>query len=82
VGNFETTDAISSTIGLQFVFGLPLEYYRDLPTQIDKVTSADTLRVAKEYLHPEAMIVVAVGDRAKIEPGLKDLKVGDVKVVQ
>jgi hypothetical protein len=28
------------------------------------------------------MIVVAVGDRAKIEPGLKDLKVGDVKVVQ
>ena len=82
VGNFETTDAISSTIGLQFVFGLPLEYYRDLPAQIDKVTSADTLRVAKEYLHPEAMIVVAVGDRAKIEPGLKDLKVGDVKVVQ
>jgi zinc protease len=82
VGNFETTDAISSTIGLQFVFGLPLEYYRDLPAQIDQVTSADTLRVAKEYLHPEAMIVVAVGDRAKIEPGLKDLKVGDVKVVQ
>jgi zinc protease len=82
VGNFETTDAISSTIGLQFVFGLPLEYYRDLPAQIDKVTSADTLRVAKEYLHPEAMIVVAVGDRAKIEPGLKELKVGEVKVVQ
>jgi len=82
VSNFETTDAISSTIGLQFVFGLPLEYYRDLPAQIDKVTSADTLRVAKEYLHPEAMIVVAVGDRAKIEPGLKDLKVGEVKVVQ
>jgi zinc protease len=82
VGNFETTDAISSTIGLQFVFGLPLEYYRDLPAQIDKVTSADTLRVAKEYLHPDAMIVVAVGDRAKIEPGLKDLKVGEVKVVQ
>jgi zinc protease len=82
VGNFETTDAISSTIGLQFVFGLPLEYYRDLPAQIDTITSADTLRVAKEYLHPEAMIVVAVGDRAKIEPGLKDLKVGDVKVVQ
>jgi zinc protease len=82
VGNFETTDAISSTIGLQFVFGLPLEYYRDLPAQIDKVTSADTLRVAKEYLHPEAMVVVAVGDRAKIEPGLKELKVGEVKVVQ
>jgi zinc protease len=82
VGNFETTDAISSTIGLQFVFGLPLEYYRDLPGQIDMVTSADTLRVAKEYLHPDSMIVVAVGDRAKIEPGLKELNVGEVKVVK
>jgi zinc protease len=82
IGNFETTDGISSTIGRQFVFGLPLEYYRDLPAQIDKVTSADTLRVAKEYLHPDAMVVVAVGDRAKIEPGLKELKVGEVRVVQ
>jgi len=82
VGNFETTEAISSTAGLQFVFGLPLEYYRDLSAQIEKVTSADTLRVAKEYLHPDAMVVVAVGDRAKIEPGLKELNVGEVKVVQ
>ncbi len=82
VANFETTDAISSTIGLQFVFGLALEYYRDLPAQIDKVTSADTLRVAKEYLHPDAMVVVAVGDRGKIEPGLKELKIGEVKLVQ
>ena len=82
VGNFETTDAISSTIGLQFVFGLPLEYYRDLPAQIAKVSSADTLRVAKEYLHPDGMIVVAAGDRAKIEPGLKELNVGEVKVVK
>jgi zinc protease len=82
VGNFETTEAISSTIGMQFVFGLPLEYYRDLPSQIEKVTSADTLHVAKEYVHPDSMIVVAVGDRAKIEPGLKDLKVGEIKVVQ
>jgi len=82
VGNFETTEAISSTIGFQFVFGLPLEYYRDLPAQIDKVSSADTLRVAKEYLHPDAMIVVAAGDRVKIEPGLKELNVGEVKVVK
>lgn len=79
IANFETTGAISSTIGLQFVFSLPLEYYRDLPAQIDKVTAADTLRVAKEYIHPDAMIVVAVGDRAKFESALKDLNVGEVK---
>jgi zinc protease len=81
VANFETVEATSSTIGLQGIFGLPLAYYRDLPAEIAKVNSADTLRVAKEYLHPDAMIVVAVGDRAVIEPKLKELHVGEVKIV-
>ena len=82
VGLFETTRETASTIGQQFVFGLPVEYYRDLPAQIDKVTGADALRAAKQYLHPEATIVVGVGDRAKIEPALKQLNVGPINVVQ
>jgi zinc protease len=82
VGLFETNGATASTIGQQFVFGLPLEYYRDLPAQIDKVTGADALRVAKQFLHPDAMIVVGVGDRAKIEPELKQLNFGSVNVVR
>ena len=57
-------------------------YYRNLPEQIEKVTAADTLRAAKEYLHPDATIVVAVGNRAKIEPGLKDLNAGEIKLVK
>ncbi len=81
VANFETVEATASTIGLQFVFGLPLEYYRDLPAEIEKVNSADTLRVAKEYLHPDSMVIVAVGDRVVIEGKLKELHVGEVKVV-
>jgi zinc protease len=82
VANFETVEATASTIGLQSVFGLPMGYYRDLPAEIAKVNSADTLRVAKAYLRPDAMIIVAVGDRAVIEPKLKELGVGEVKVVQ
>ena len=81
VANFETVEATASTIGLQLVFGLPREYYRDLPEDIAKVNSADALRVAKQYLHPDAMIIVAVGDRTAIEPKLKELHVGEVKVV-
>jgi zinc protease len=81
VAYFETLEATASTIGMQSIFGLPSAYYRDLPAEIARVSSADALRVAKEYLHPDAMIVVAVGDRAVIEPKLKELHVGDVQVV-
>jgi zinc protease len=82
VGLFETTGDTASTIGLQFVFSLPMDYYRGLPAAIDKVTAADALRVAKQYIHPDATVVVAVGDRAKIEPELKKLDLGPTKVVQ
>jgi len=82
VGLFETTGDTAATIGQQFVFALPVEYYRDLPAQIDKVTGADALRVAKQYLHPEASIVLGVGDRAKIEPELKKLNIGPISVAQ
>ena len=82
VGLFETNGQTASTVGQQFVFQLPAEYYRDLPAQIDKVTGAEALRVAKQYLHPEATVVVGVGDKAKIEPGLKQLNVGPINVVQ
>ena len=61
---------------------MPLDYYRDLPAQIDKVTAADALRVAKQYINPNAIVVVEVGDRAKIEPELKKLDLGSVNVVQ
>jgi zinc protease len=81
VAYFETLEATASTIGMQSVFGLPPNYYRDLPAEIARVSSGDALRVAKEYLHPDAMIVVAVGDRAVIEPKLKELHVGEVQVV-
>ena len=34
----------------------------------------------KKYLVPEKMIVVAVGDRAKIEPELAKLNLGTVEI--
>jgi zinc protease len=82
IGLFETAGDTASTIGGQFVFGLPLGYYRDLPTQIDQVSAVDALRVAKQYINPNATAVVAVGDRAKIEPELKKLDLGPVNVVK
>ncbi len=79
-GLFETTVSTASTIGSLFVYNLPLDYYRSLPAKIDAVTAADVQQMAKKYLTPESMVVVAVGDRAKIEPELKKLDLGASEV--
>jgi zinc protease len=72
-GEFETTAKIAATEGDLFIYGLPQDYYGGLAKQIDAVSAADVERVATKYLHPESMVVVAVGDRARIEPELEKL---------
>jgi zinc protease len=77
---FETSQFAADTVRNLFVYNLPLDYYNTLSGQIQKVTAADALRVAKQYLAPDKMVVVAVGDRAKIQPELEKLGLGPVEV--
>jgi zinc protease len=80
-GNFEEAREAAATIGNLFVYGLPLDYYRTLPSKIDAVTAADVSRVARERLTPESMVVVGVGDVAKIQPEITKLNLGSVVAV-
>lgn len=79
-GLFETTPEAASSIGQIFVHHLPLTHYRDLPGQIQTVSAADVQRVAQTYLRPEAAIIVAVGDRSKIESELEKLNLGPIEI--
>jgi hypothetical protein len=46
------------------------------------VRPLDVQRVAQEHLHPESMIVVAVGDTTKIESDLSKLNLGPLRCVR
>jgi zinc protease len=62
------------------VFDLPDNYYQLLPAQLAAVTAQQAQEAARKYLAPERMVVVAVGDRAKIAPQLEPLKLGPVEL--
>jgi zinc protease len=78
-GNFESARAVNGELANLWLFGLPLDYYTNLPAQIQAVTSADAQAAAAKYVHPDNLLLIAVGDKAKIETGLKDLKLGPVE---
>jgi zinc protease len=78
-GLFETTGQTVGTINDLFIYDLPLDFYNTLPARIDSVTTADVQRVAEKYLKPDSTVVVAVGDRSKIEPELQKLNLGSVE---
>lgn len=79
-GLFETTLQAVNAVRDMYVYNLPLTYYSTLPQSVEGVTAADVRRVAQKYVTPEHMIVVGVGDRSKIQPGIEKLELGTVEV--
>ena len=79
-GLFETTPESASSIGQLFVHGLPLDYYHELPEQIEHVSAPLVHRVARTYLSPEDAVIVAVGDRGRIERELEKLDLGPIEI--
>ena len=59
----------------------PEQFYADYTTKIGAVTPAAAQRAAAANIDPEALTVVVVGDRATIEPGIRALNLGPVRVV-
>jgi zinc protease len=78
-GQFETAKGTSARIGQLFVYKLPDNYYAALPAEFAAVKAQQVTQAAIDHIHPKQMIVVAVGDRAKIEPGLKELNLGPIE---
>ena len=80
-GQFETTNATASAMASIFLYKRPLDYYATLPASYLAVTPEAVERVAKTDIHPDHVIIVAVGDRSKIEPSLKELNLAPIEYV-
>jgi len=79
-GMFEASSEAAGAFAEIFLYDLAPDYYAKLPGRLSAVTADDAEVVAKKYLHPEQMILICVGDRAKIEPELKKLDLGDIEI--
>jgi zinc protease len=79
-GAFETTlDAVGNFSNV-YVYNLGLDYYTKYADQVNAVTSQQALAMAKKYLTSDRLIVIAVGDRAKIERSLRQLNLGALEI--
>ena len=79
-GRFETVSSTGDLVSDLFTYSLPTDYYRKLPAEYEAVTPAAVEKVADEAVKPDNMIIVAVGDRAKIQPELEKLNLGPIEI--
>jgi zinc protease len=79
-GLFETNEATAGSFADLFAYGLPIDYYRGLPLQFGAVTAPALEAIARRYLDPAGMVLIAVGDRKNLERALQPLGLGPIEV--
>jgi zinc protease len=78
---FETTGDISRRLEDAIVYHLPDDYFSTYVQKIQAVTAAEVERVARQYVHPNRVAVVIVGDLKAIEPGIRSMNLGPIHVL-
>jgi zinc protease len=71
--SLQTLGGISSRLGDLAVFSLPDDYYNALHDEIDQVDSRQIGEVARKFLHPDRLAIVAVGPAAQLAEQLGPL---------
>ena len=77
---FETSNRVTGTTANIYIYDLGLDYFAKSPARLSAITAEQAKAAAEKYIVPEALITVAVGDRAKIGPELQKLKLGALEL--
>jgi zinc protease len=80
-GRWETMAAIQASLGEIVTFGLPDDYFQKYSGRVQKLTIDDLAKAAKKTVHPDAVTWIVVGDRAQIEPKIRELGLTDIFVI-
>jgi zinc protease len=78
-GSRETINEVGSSILEQVQFGLPDDYYQTFAGKVRSLNVSSVTDAAKSTIRPDNLVWVVVGDRAKIEAGIRQLNLGEVK---
>lgn len=78
--SLETTQDVAGSLSNLVTYGIDPSFLGSYVGGVMGVTAADVRRVADRYVRPGNSVVVVVGDRSKIEAGIRALNLGTVEV--
>ncbi|MFA5264174.1 MAG: pitrilysin family protein, partial [Opitutaceae bacterium] len=80
-GSWETSAAVSGSIAEIVRFGLSDDYFSSYAGKIEALKQDEIAKAAKTVVHPGELTWVVVGDRSKIEAGIRELNWGEVQLL-
>jgi len=80
-GAWETGGAVANSISRMIRFDLPADYYDTYAARVLALRQSDVHAAAQSVVHPDKRVWVIVGDRVKIEPAIRKLDLGEVRLI-
>ncbi len=80
-GIWETNMAVMRSIYEIVNFEFPENYYDHYAQKVRNLKLADVHNASKKVLKPNQVVWVIVGDRSKIESGIKELNLGEIQFI-
>lgn len=80
-GRWETLGAVAGSIAEMVRFGLPDDYWDTYRDEVLQLKLDDLTSVATDMIEPGRLVWVVVGDREKIEPGIRELGLGEIRLI-
>lgn len=78
-GEYDTIGEVAGKISDMVTYGLAEDFYTKYPERVRGTSSASLTALAEERLQPDHCVIIVVGDRQKIEPGLRELNLGPIE---
>jgi zinc protease len=80
-GSWETIARVANSINDIVVYQLPDDYFEAYPDKVRALTQMDVSQAAHTVIHPDHLLWIVVGDRAKVEAGIKELNLGELNII-
>jgi len=80
-GSWETNNAVLGSIAEMVRFDYSDDYFETFVKKIKSLSLENITAAAKKVVHPDNFVWVVVGDRSKIEAGIRELGYGEVKLI-
>jgi predicted Zn-dependent peptidase len=79
-GTFASAQSINTAIVSLWAQGLPDDYYQQYAARIAAVRREDVVRVARQYVDVDHLVIVIVGDRSTIEGALRATRIAPIVI--
>jgi zinc protease len=80
-GSFETAGEIASAYSTILQYELPEDYYNTFTQKTLALTPDQANAIARRIVQPGRLIWVVVGDMSKVESGIRELNLGEVRKI-